>query len=119
MRFSGARMTITDPRTFHAVWVERFNARDIDGIFELSEPGAVFVPQPGAPATGEDSRQAMAAVLQLGLPMSVDVGHIYVANDLVLALVDWTIKGTAADGSQVDLAGTTTDVLRRGADGWK
>lgn len=34
-------------------------------------------------------------------------------------MYDWTIQGTAADGQTVSLAGTTADVARRGADGWR
>jgi ketosteroid isomerase-like protein len=112
-------MTISDPHAFYAAWAERFNARDLDGMLALYEPGAVFVPQPGTSTTGEDSRQAMAGFLQIGLPITMDVRHVYVAGDLALALVDWSIQGTGADGNPVDLAGTTSDILRLGADGWK
>jgi ketosteroid isomerase-like protein len=41
-----------------------------------------------------------------------------VSGDIALLISDWTIRGKAADGSSVDLAGTTADVARRGADGW-
>jgi ketosteroid isomerase-like protein len=40
-------------------------------------------------------------------------------DELALVIADWAIKGTAADGSDVDLRGSTADVLRRGSGGWK
>ncbi|WP_258006609.1 DUF4440 domain-containing protein [Arthrobacter sp. AFG20] len=112
-------MGITDPDAMQMAWAARFNARDVDGMLEMFEPDAVFVPQPGMPTTGEDSVNAMMGFLQVGLPISLTPRHVYVIGDLALAIADWAIKGTAADGSEVDLHGTTADVLRRGNEGWK
>jgi ketosteroid isomerase-like protein len=45
---------------------------------------------------------------------------VYVAGDIALLIVDWSMRGTARDGSAVDMGGTATDVVRRGADGrWR
>ncbi|EMY33655.1 hypothetical protein D477_013646 [Arthrobacter crystallopoietes BAB-32] len=112
-------MPINDAKSLHAAWAERFNAKDLDGMLELFEQDAVFVPQPGAPTTGGETRQALSGFLELGLPINLEVRHLYLAGDVALAVADWSIAGTAADGSQVDMAGTTADVLRRGNDGWK
>lgn len=110
---------IADPHTFHTAWAERFNAGDADGMMELFEPDAVFVAQPGTPTTGEDSLNALKGLLQAGPPISVTTRHVYVAGDLALAIAEWAIKGTAADGSEMDLQGRTADVLRKGSQGWK
>jgi uncharacterized protein (TIGR02246 family) len=110
---------ISDPHAMHMAWAERFNARDIDGMLGFFEPDAVFVPQPGTPTTGEDSVNAMMGFLQAELPIRMTTRHVYVMGDVALAIADWAIKGTAADGSDMDLQGTTADVLRRGPDGWK
>lgn len=112
-------MEIADPHTLHTAWAERFNARDVDGMMEFFEPDGVFVPQPGTPTTGEDSLNALKGFLQAGLPISVTTRHVYVAGDLALVIAEWAIKGTAADGSDVDLQGRTADVLRKGSQGWK
>jgi ketosteroid isomerase-like protein len=112
-------MAITDPQAFHAAWAERFNAKDLEGMLDLYETDAVLVTQPGASVTGEGHQQGLEGLLGIGLPISVTTRHLYVTGDLALALTDWSIQGTGADGSPVDLSGTTTDVLRRGADGWK
>lgn len=34
-------------------------------------------------------------------------------------IADWSLKGTGADGSDVDMSGSTADVARKGTDGWK
>jgi uncharacterized protein (TIGR02246 family) len=110
---------ITDPHAMHMAWAARFNARDVDGMLEFFEPDALFVPQPGMPTTGEDSVNAMMEFLQAGLPIRMTTRHVYVIGDIALAIAEWAIKGIAADGSDVDLQGTTADVLRKGRDGWK
>lgn len=112
-------MTIEDPKNLHAAWADRFNAQDVDGMMDLWERDAVFVPQPGVPTNGDDSRKAVEGFVGLGLPISLSVRRLYVSGDLALGIADWTLKGTAADGNQVDLSGTTADILRRGDDGWK
>jgi uncharacterized protein (TIGR02246 family) len=110
---------ITDPHALHMAWAARFNARDVDGMLEFFEPDAVFVPQPGMPTTGEDSVNAMMGFLQAGLPIRLTTRHVYVIGDIALAIAEWAIKGTAADGSTVDFHGKTADVLRKGREGWK
>ncbi|MFF3004154.1 YybH family protein [Kitasatospora sp. NPDC057940] len=110
----------TDPAQHPAVFAAAFNTGDPAVLAQAYEPGAVFVPAPGSTATGPDLLRANAEFLALGLPITVRTRHTYVAGDIALLIVDWTITGTAADGTPVDLAGTATDVARRGPDGhWR
>jgi ketosteroid isomerase-like protein len=52
--------------------------------------------------------------------MTARTRHVYVAGDVVLLIVDWSIQGTSRQGYPVDLHGTATDVARRGTDGsWR
>jgi ketosteroid isomerase-like protein len=39
------------------------------------------------------------------------------AGDIALSIATWTLKGTGPDGKPIQMEGTTTDVLRRQADG--
>lgn len=95
----------------------RGDAETVDGMFE--EHG-VLVPAPGQPMTGDARRAAQKHLLGFGLPMNADIRHVYRADDIALVLIDWSIKGTTPDGDEVDLTGTSTDVLRLGADGeWR
>lgn len=102
------------------VFATAFNTGDPDAIERVYEEACVFVSSPGEPTTGTERRQANARMASLGLPIAVKPRHVYVADDIALLIVDWTIAGTAADGEDVDIRGTATDVARRGEDGiWR
>ncbi|MEU4540256.1 hypothetical protein AB0G15_35995 [Streptosporangium sp. NPDC023825] len=59
-------------------------------------------------------------LLGLGLPIQARPRHAYVADDIALTIVDWTIHGTAPDGTEAHFEGTAADVARRGPDGlWR
>ena len=108
----------TTPEALVARFAQRFNAGDLDGLLALYAPGGVFVPAPGAAqGTPAAIREATAGFLAAKLPIELAVRHVYRAGDVALAVVDWSIRGTAADGRAMSLAGTATDVLRRGPDG--
>lgn len=111
--------TVIELTDLHPAWAAAFNASDLDAMLALAEPDQVFVPQPGTPTQGEAAKGALQQFLAMGLPISMTVRHAFQNGDIGLVIVDWTITGTGADGSEVDLAGTTADVARRGADGWK
>ncbi|MFJ6759390.1 MULTISPECIES: YybH family protein [unclassified Streptomyces] len=110
----------TDPRQHPAVFAAAFNTGDPAAVAQVYEPDAVFVPRPGTPLTGTALASATAEFLALGLPIDVSPRHAYTAGDLALLVVDWRIEGTGPDGAAVRLAGTATDVARRGPDGlWR
>ncbi|MFB8274682.1 YybH family protein [Nocardia colli] len=103
-----------------ARWVELFNARDLAALDVLYEPDAVVVPQPGHPVTGADRSAALADFMGLGVPMKAALRQAVVANDIALLVIDWSLTGTGPDGREIDLGGTATDIVRRGADGlWR
>jgi ketosteroid isomerase-like protein len=85
------------------------------------EPDAVLVPQPGTPLMGTAERlAAYDHLLGFGVPMIAGTRHLYVAGDIALSIVDWSMRGTARQGYPLDLNGVAADVLRRGADGrWR
>ena len=112
-------MTITNAAELHTTWAARFNTQDLDGMIALAEAGSVFVPQPGVVVEGEAVRAAEQQFLSLGLPITLKVRRVIVSGDIALLISDWSLKGKAADGSDIDLSGTTADVARRGSDGWK
>jgi ketosteroid isomerase-like protein len=112
-------MTIDNAAELHTTWAGRFNAKDLEGMVALAEPGSVFVPQPGVVVEGDGVRAAEQQFLNLGLPITLKVRRVVVSGDIALLISDWSLKGKASDGSDVDLSGTTADVARRGADGWK
>ncbi|GAA0731139.1 DUF4440 domain-containing protein [Dactylosporangium roseum] len=97
-----------------------FNTGDAAVVEQVYEPGGVFVAAPGQPVAGAARAAANQRFLDLGLPIDVRPRHVYVADDIALLIVDWTIDGQGADGQHVHLQGTATDVARRGPDGcWR
>ncbi len=117
---TGRPPTATSPDEQPHVFAAAFNTGDIDAVERVYEPAGVFVADPGVPTTGLDRRAANARMASLGVPISVVPRHTYVADDIALLIVDWTITGTTADGDDVDIRGTATDVARRGDDGvWR
>jgi ketosteroid isomerase-like protein len=111
--------SVNDARELHTAWADRFNAQDVDGMLAFAETASVFVPQPGIVTTGDDIRGALEQFLAIGLPITMNVRNVYASGDIALVIADWSVKGTGADGSEVDMSGSTADIARRGPDGWK
>ena len=112
-------MAIDRASEIHPAFERAFNAGDLDGLMALTDDSTIFVPQPGVQLTGADAAAAQQQFMSIGLPISLTLRYVIEAGDLALVIADWTIKGTGADGKEVDLSGSTADVLRRGDDGWK
>lgn len=109
-----------DPGQHPSVFARSFNTGDIAAVERVYEPAAILVAEPGTPLTGPDRIAANQRLLDLTLPIDVRVRHVYAAGDIALLIVDWSITGRAADGQQVHIEGTATDVARRGHDGlWR
>lgn len=110
----------SEARQHPAAFAAAFNSGSPQALTRFYEDGAVFVPRPGVGVTGEERAAANAEFQALGLPITVRPRHTYVADDIALLIVDWTIDGPGPDGNHVHLEGTATDVARRGLDGlWR
>ncbi|WP_019872295.1 YybH family protein [Salinispora oceanensis] len=114
-------VALTDDANQHPlVFARAFNSGDVGAVEQVYEPDGVFVATPGQPVTGAARAAANQQFLGLGLPIDVRPRHVYVADDIALLIVDWTIDGQGPDGKHVHLEGTATDVARRGPDGrWR
>jgi len=110
-----------DPAGHVAAYIATFAGGSGELLDMHYEPGAVLVPRPGSPMTGAAARiSAHNHLLGFGLPMRARNRRVYVADDIALLLVDWSIAGTSRQGYSIDLSGTATDVARRGPDGrWR
>lgn len=115
------RITLTTDATQHPeVFAAAFNSGNAAALESVYEDLGVLVSEPGQPMNGLDRAAANARFQQLGLPINVRPRHVYVADDIALLIVDWTISGTGPDGTPVRLRGTATDVARRGPQGtWR
>lgn len=95
-----------------AVFAARFNAACFDkgslsALAELYEPGAVMV---GPEGPTSDYLETLRGHLEAREPIEVRPRRVIEAGDVALLVVDWSIGDIAS--------GTTTDVARRGADGF-
>jgi uncharacterized protein (TIGR02246 family) len=102
--------------------IQRFSTllaeADLDGLLALYEQDAAFAPQPGASVVGRDAiREALQPFLALRPRMTGDIEKVLVAGDTALVANRWTLNGRQPDGTPVELAGVSADVLRRRPDG--
>jgi ketosteroid isomerase-like protein len=109
-----------DPAEHPAVFARAFNTGDAAAVERVYEAGGVFVAEPGTAVSGAGRLAANRKFLDLGLPIEIRPRHVYVAGDIALLIVDWSIEGDDAHGRPVKMEGTATDVARRGSDGrWR
>jgi ketosteroid isomerase-like protein len=109
-----------DPTDQVAAYCATFARGSAELLDHHYEAGAVLVPRPGHPVTGTDRVVAHHHLLGFGLPIRANARRVYVAGDVALLIVDWSIQGAGPQGYEVDLRGTATDVVRRGTDGrWR
>ena len=102
--------------------IERFSELladgDLDAMIELYEPDAAFAPQPGETVTGRDEiRAALEPFLAVKPRMEATIEKVLEAGDTALVANRWRLSGTAPDGSPVQMAAISADVLRRRPDG--
>jgi uncharacterized protein (TIGR02246 family) len=108
----------TTPEALMRSFTDRVHARDLDGLVALYEPAAVFEPQPGVLVEGREAiRQALAELLALRPTMVAETVQVLQADDVALVINEWTMTGTAPDGSEVRQGGRSADVVRRQPDG--
>jgi uncharacterized protein (TIGR02246 family) len=111
-------MSIRRPEEMHAVFSERYNAGDLDGLVALYEPNAKLVSQPGDEVQG---REAVRAGLQgfLALMPRIDMTTRYVlaAGDTAVLSGQWKLTGTGPGGTAAEMTGKSVEVLRRQPDG--
>lgn len=112
----------TTPQRLMELFSQRAAAGDLDGLVELYEADAVFEPAPGVTCAGHDAiRAALAELLVIG-PRITYRGEpsVLATGDVALVSNDWTMTGTAPDGTEVCQGGVSADLVRRRADGtWR
>ena len=115
-------MSTSTPRALQETFLERFSAKDIEGLLALYEPNAVFVDLSGQRAVGLDAiREQLTGLLAAASESFVlNPTAAFEVDGVALMHSDWALEGTAPDGSALSLSGTTVEVARRGVDGeWR
>jgi len=111
-------MPANTPEEIYTLFSQYFSAADLDSLITLYEPNATLVPQPGVVVSGHAAiREAFGAFLALNGKFDLQAPTVFQAGDVALLFGRWTLKGTGPDGSAVELAGQTSDVVRKQSDG--
>jgi len=94
------------------------NQGNLEAVMACYEPGATLVVEPGKLATGTQAiREAFAGYIAMKILITPESQKIIQTSDTALFISKWKATGVAADGSAVQMEGTSSDVLRRQADG--
>jgi len=114
-------LSTATPEALMQTFAAHVHAGDLDALLSLYEPDAVFMPEPDVIlATRGEIRAALGAMLSLKPAMVVNPGEVLVAGDVALVQNDWSMTGTAPDGTTITQGGRSADVVRRQADGtWR
>ena len=115
------RMAASDPRENHRTFERLWNARDVDGLLDLYEEGAVYVASAEQVLTGHAAiREMLEEMAALKIDNRLELLSLTVNGDTALERTRWTMEFTAEDGKPAPQSGLSTVVLRRQADGsWR
>jgi len=115
-----AQNSMTQPTPLDTInrLTDAINRGDLDAALDLYEPNAVLVAQPGEIARGRAGiRDALARFVSLKPTLSGQSQQLVESGDIVLYCSRWTLTGTGPDGGKVQMAGVSSDVLRKQPDG--
>jgi len=114
-------MTARTPEEMVRLWEEHFVAGNLDALVALYEPDAALVAQPGEVVIGTEAiREDLGGLLAMRPTFNLEGRKVLQTGDIALSFADWTLVGTSPDGEPIELAGHTSDVLRRQPDGtWR
>lgn len=98
--------------------VDAINQGNLQAAIARYEIGACFVVQPGTVAVGTEAlSQAIARMIALKPVLTTQTCQTIQTGEVALYCSQWQLTGTAVDGSPVHMTGSSSDVLRRQADG--
>ncbi|MEU4149168.1 nuclear transport factor 2 family protein [Streptomyces sp. NPDC026659] len=101
------------------LYVEAFNAGDVDVLKAMYTEDAVSVWEPGNPLTGKEREASLAEFVAQKPKMTATLREAHVTSNTALLVVDWAIDLSTPEGDE-HLEGTGLDVLRLGPDGkWR
>lgn len=109
------------PEEIDRLFERELNAANVDGLVALYEPRATFTVEPGKVVAGTAAiREALAGFLSLKPTITLSPRVLANAGDIAMVSSKWMLKGTAPDGTAVDLSGESVEIVRRQDDGtWK
>lgn len=114
-------MPETTPQEMLDTFSERFNAGDVEGVFALYEPDAVFVEEPGQIRQGTAAvRECVEKFIASRPKLTLVKRETVVAGDVGTNYVQWSLTETGLDGELIEMEGVAVGLVRRQPDGsWK
>jgi uncharacterized protein (TIGR02246 family) len=114
-------MAARSPEEIDRLFERELNAGNLDGLLALYESTATFTVEPGKVVAGTSAiREALTGFLSLKPTIELSSRVLANTGDVAMVSSKWTLRGTAADGTAVDLSGESVEVLRRQSDGtWR
>jgi ketosteroid isomerase-like protein len=112
------RMSVMRPEEMNRAFAEAVTSGELERVLELYEPDALLAPRPGERAHGRgEIRAALQELLALGGEMESRNVWCMQVGELALLQGEWRFRGAAPDGSPLELASRTAEVVRRQPDG--
>jgi ketosteroid isomerase-like protein len=106
------------PEEMNGAFAEAVNSGDLERVLALYEPEALLAPRPRERARGSrEIRTALAELLALGGELESRNIWCMQVGELALLQGEWHLRGTAPDGSLLELASRTAEVVRQQPDG--
>lgn len=100
------------------LWTKAFVASDLSALLALYEPDAVLAPSSDERFQGHDAiRIALDSFLAIMTTFEMNTAQVVQAGDLAVLFSTWQLIGTDSNGKEIRMAGVTSDVVRRQAEG--
>ncbi|MER8237157.1 YybH family protein [Streptomyces sp. NPDC101490] len=105
-----------DADTQNEIFIQLFNSGD-GALFDLLYREDAISNFSGSPLTGKERLEFFKEFLAPKPFLKAEITHAYVAGDVALIGVRFSVDSTGPDGEPVRIEGNCTDVLRLGEDG--
>jgi uncharacterized protein (TIGR02246 family) len=115
-------MPATTPEAAHRLFVDAFNAGDVEALVALYEPDAVLCNSAGQTMAGLPAiREAYRAFLASKPRITLRTKYAIPLGDLALLRSQWTIAGIDPSGRPLEpTEHSSVEIVRRQADGtWR
>ena len=111
-------MPAQEPQDLHTEFARALNSGNLDALTALYEDDAAMIAAGNVVQGIAAIRQALDGYLAMKPHIDLETESVLQgASNLALLEGRWTLRGTAGDGSAVELHGTTREVARRHASG--
>ena len=109
----------TNPERAARYFQNCIRAGDVDGAVSCLDVNAIYVTEAGKFVQGRAAiRGAVAKVAGMKPDLQAKRSAILMPGGDIASLVDeWTLKATLPNGQKLDLAGVSSDILKRQANG--